>query len=43
MKLLKIPENVTELTSYLEFVQTIIEVNKFNDNIFEFFKKLKTV
>lgn len=40
MKLLKIPENVTELTSYLEFVQTIIEVNKFNDNIFEFFKKI---
>ena len=40
MKLIKIPENVTELTSYLDFVQTIIEMNKFNANIFEFFKKI---
>lgn len=40
MKLLKISENVTKLTSYLDFVQTIIEVNKFNSNIFKFFKKL---
>ena len=40
MKLLKIPENVTELTSYLEFVQTIIELNKFNENIHHFFNKI---
>lgn len=40
MKTINIPENVNDLTSYLEFVQTIIEVNKFNSKIDLFFNKI---
>ena len=40
MKLIEIPENVTELRDYNKFINTIVEVQKFNKNVSTFLLKV---